>query len=146
VTALLGVVAVVGSGLTAGVLFCVALSVVPLFFALPPDRYLVTHRLIGGHFDPAMPVIVLASAAADLTLAVLVPGARWWYALAALLLLGVSAVSHFGNVPLNRLVRRGGEVPPDWPDPRRRWRALNLVRTVLAVLALIDNAAVNAAS
>ncbi|MDQ7803504.1 DUF1772 domain-containing protein [Amycolatopsis sp. A133] len=142
---LLSVLAIVGSGLTAGVLFCVALSVVPLFFALPPEEYLVTHRLIGRHFDPAMPVIVLVSAAADLGLAVLAPATRWWHVFAALLLLGVSAVSHFGNVPLNRLVRRGGDVPADWSDPRRRWRALNLVRTVLAVLALIVNAAVHAA-
>ncbi|MGW0520096.1 anthrone oxygenase family protein [Crossiella sp. NPDC003009] len=139
---LLGIVALVGSGLTAGVLFCVALSLVPMFLALPPRRYLAAHRLIGRHFDPAMPVIVLASAVADVLLAVLATGSRWWFALAAALLLSVSAVSHFGNVPLNRLVRQDREPPPDWRDPRPRWRALNLVRTVLAALAFLVNAVV----
>jgi hypothetical protein len=69
---LLAAGAVVGSGMVAGVLFAVALSTLPALFAMPPARYVETHRLLGAHWDPTMPVLVLGSAGADAVLAL-----RW---------------------------------------------------------------------
>ena len=48
----LGVLAVLGSGVVAGVLFAVALSVLPALFAMPMDRYAYAHKLIGRNWDP----------------------------------------------------------------------------------------------
>ncbi|WP_306212622.1 anthrone oxygenase family protein [Actinoplanes sp. RD1] len=138
--AALSVLVLLGSGLTAGVLFAVALSVMPALRAMPADRYVYTHKLIGRHWDPTMPVIVLGSSGLAVTLAVLGSGtARALYATAAVLLLGVSVVSHLCNVPINRRVKAvdPAAVPADWQDPRRLWRDWNLVRTGLAVLALL---------
>ena len=45
---LLGVLVIIASGTVAGVLFSVALSVVPAFRALPADRYIEVHKLIGA--------------------------------------------------------------------------------------------------
>lgn len=142
---LLSLLVLVGSGIAAGVLFSVALSVVPAFLALAPDRYVEVHKLIGRRYDRVMPAVVLASFVIDGVLAALPSPAvaRILFGAAALLTIGVSLVSQFGNVPINRAVKRldGPGVPTGWSDPRRRWRALHLVRTWLAVLALIITAA-----
>ncbi|MEW9547187.1 anthrone oxygenase family protein [Nonomuraea sp. NPDC050783] len=138
--------ALLGSGTTAGVMFAVALSVVPALAAMPPARYVEAHRLLGRNWDPTMPVIVLSTALADLVLALLAPGvaARSLHAAAVVLVLGVAGVSHLLNVPLNRAVKALGPasaIPRDWADPRPAWRGYHLVRTALAGLAFLVNAA-----
>lgn len=141
----LGVFVLVGSGLTAGVLFCVALSVVPAFIGMPPERYVELHKLVGRRFDRVMPAVVLSWTLLD---AVLAAGghrpadSRVLFALAAVAGCGVMAVSQLGNVPINRRVKimPAGAVPAGWADPRSRWRVLHLVRTYCAVLGLVVNA------
>lgn len=138
-TQVLSVVALVGAGLTAGVLFAVALSVVPGLWAMPPDRYVYVHQRI-TNWDPTMPVVVLLSATVAAVLAVLrwPTGAAWLFGGAAALLVGVAVVSHFANVPLNRQVDSldPEQLPADWQDPRPLWRRWHLLRTVLAITAL----------
>ncbi|MEV0998858.1 DUF1772 domain-containing protein [Nonomuraea sp. NPDC050202] len=143
VTDLLAVAALVGSGVVAGVLFAVALSVLPALFAMPADRYVYTHQLVGRRWDPTMPIIVLTSMALDIALALLTrAGPGLLFAAGAVLLLGVSVVSHFCNVPINRVVKSldPDEVPPDWRDPRPLWRRWHLLRTTLALLGVTANA------
>ncbi|GGO83508.1 anthrone oxygenase family protein [Nonomuraea cavernae] len=139
----LAVLVVVSSGMVAGVLFAVALSVVPALMAMPADRYLYTTTLLGRNWDPVMPILVLGTAAGDLVLALL-PGpqsARVLFGAAVVLMLGVAGVSHLCNVPINRMLKRidPDAVPADWADPRPRWRAWHLLRTTLAVAALTAN-------
>ncbi|MEU8618733.1 DUF1772 domain-containing protein [Streptomyces sp. NPDC048623] len=144
-TEVLSVVAVLGSGVTAGVLFAVALSVLPALFAMETGTYVHAHQLLGRNWDPTMPVIVLSSTLVDAVLAVAADGtARVLFAVAAVLLLGVSGVSHLCNVPINRRVKAITDpavIPPDWEDPRPLWRRFHYLRTTLAVLALILNGA-----
>lgn len=139
----LSVAALFGSGLTAGVLFAVALSVMPALRVMPADRYVYAHKLLGRNWDPTMPVIVLGSTLTDLALAFLAPtaSARALYATAAVLLFGVSIVSHLCNVPINRRVKGldPEAIPPDWEDPRLLWQNWNLLRMGLAMLALLVN-------
>jgi uncharacterized membrane protein len=141
---LLGVLVLLGNGLTAGVLFAVALGVVPAMAAMPPARYVYVHQMLGKNWDPTMPAIVLASALLDLALAA-GSGDRPRTALlgaAALLLLAVSVVSHFRNVPINQGMKTldPQRLPSAWRDPRPEWRRWHLTRTVLAVTALVLNA------
>jgi len=137
----LNVLVLLGSGVTAGVLFAVALSVLPALWAMPADRYVYTHQLIGKHWDPAMPLIVLGSTVLAIVLAFSGPasGLHWT---GAVLLLCVSIVSHFCNVPLNRTVKRldPDRIPSGWKDPRPVWRRWHLLRTTLALAALAVNA------
>ncbi len=141
---LLTIAVLVFSGVTAGVLFCVALSVVPAFLDLPADRYVQMHKAVGRRFDHVMPPMVIASALFDIALAVHAAGAaeRSLFAAGGLLLLGVSLVSQFGNVPINRRVKGlpDGALPAGWRDPRRRWRGWHLLRTAFAIAALTLNA------
>lgn len=143
-TGMLGAAALIGSGLVAGVLFAVAISTVPALMAMPPDRYIYAHKLLGRNWDPTMPIIVLGSMLLDLTLAALVHGTiRWLFLAAAVLLLGVSTVSHLCNVPINKRMRAltPEAIPADWRDPRPLWRSWHLLRTALAIAALCVNSA-----
>ncbi len=144
-TEVLGVAALLGSGVTAGVLFAVALSVLPALFAMETGTYVYAHQLLGRNWDPTMPVIVLSSTLVDGVLAVVGEGAaRVLFAVGAVLLLGVSGVSHLCNVPINRRVKAIADpavIPADWEDPRPLWRRYHYLRTGLAVLALTVNAA-----
>ncbi|WP_371671412.1 DUF1772 domain-containing protein [Streptomyces sp. NBC_00289] len=143
--AVLGVAALLGSGVTAGVLFAVALSVLPALFAMETGTYVYAHKLLGRNWDPTMPVIVLTSTVVTAVLAVVGDGAaRALFAVAAVLLLGVSGVSHLCNVPINRRVKSitdPTDIPADWEDPRPLWRRWHLLRTLLAVTALAVTAA-----
>ncbi|MHA6763599.1 anthrone oxygenase family protein [Streptacidiphilus sp. PAMC 29251] len=138
---LLSVVAVCGSGITAGVLFAVALSVLPALFAMETSTYIYAHKLLGRHWDPLMPAIVLGTMAVDVVLGVVCSGsAQGLFLAAAATSLGVSAVSHLCNVPINRRVKAVADpslLPPDWEDPRPLWRRWHLLRTWLAVVALV---------
>ncbi|AUG78899.1 hypothetical protein CFP65_4144 [Kitasatospora sp. MMS16-BH015] len=142
-TAALGFLALLGSGVTAGVLFAVALSVLPALFAMETSTYVYAHQLLGRNWDPTMPVIVLGSTLADLLWAVFGGGAvRGPAAAATVLLLGVSGVSHLCNVPINRRVKAVEDprrLPADWTDPRPPWRRWHLLRTALAAAALTLN-------
>ncbi|HEX4221154.1 MAG TPA: DUF1772 domain-containing protein [Pseudonocardiaceae bacterium] len=139
----LGVLALLGSGTVAGVLFAVALSVLPALIAMPMDRYVYAHKMIGRNWDPTMPIVVLGSTALDIALVFLAPSgsARTLFVVAAVLLLGVSGVSHLANVPINRRVKvvDPDRIPSDWQDPRPLWRRWHLLRTGLAMLALLGN-------
>ncbi|GAA2150548.1 DUF1772 domain-containing protein [Kitasatospora kazusensis] len=142
-TAALGILALLGSGVTAGVLFAVALSVLPALFAMPTSTYVYAHQLLGRNWDPTMPAVVVGSTLADALWAVLGGGAvRAPAAAAAVLLLGVSGVSHLCNVPINRRVKAVEDplrLPADWTDPRPLWRRWHLLRTALAATALLLN-------
>jgi uncharacterized membrane protein len=91
-----------------------------------------------------MPIIVMGTTVVDFILAVVAddPAQRILYALAGLLLAGVSTVSHLCNVPINRVVKGtdARAIPPDWQDPRPLWRRWHTLRTSLAFAALLVNA------
>ncbi|MEV0980886.1 MULTISPECIES: DUF1772 domain-containing protein [unclassified Streptomyces] len=144
-TEVLAVAALLGSGVTAGVLFAVALSVLPALFAMETGTYVYAHQLLGRNWDPTMPVIVLSSTLVDVVLAVIAGGtARTLFVVAAVLMLGVSGVSHLCNVPINRRVKAITDpsvIPADWQDPRPLWRRFHHLRTALSVLALAVTAA-----
>ncbi|MGC4769659.1 anthrone oxygenase family protein [Micromonospora sp. DT44] len=140
-TGLLRVVVLVGTGLVAGVLFAVALSVVPALLAMPADRYVWAHTLLGRRYDRVMPWITAVAVLSAVVLAVRAHDARQasLYVAAAICMAGVAAVSQGGNVPINRRVKRTRpeDVGPGWDDPRRQWRSWHLLRTGLAMTACL---------
>lgn len=131
----LSVAVLVGTGLVAGVLFAVAISVVPALIAMTPEHYVATHKLLGRHYDRIMPFVVAGSTLADLVLAVRAEGpTRLLFGAAVLCMAGVAVVSQTRNVPINRRVKATGpaDLGPDWQDPRPQWRDWHLVRTCCA--------------
>lgn len=143
--------ALVGSGMAAGGLMIASLGGAPLLLSLPAERYVPVHQFLVTRFDPFMPICMITAMLADAALAALAGGAAPVPAgIACILLLGAVVVSLVKNVPINKWVGslEPGVVPPDWEriDPRVRWRNWNLVRTALAVTALLANAAAAALS
>jgi uncharacterized membrane protein len=137
----LTVASVMASGLVAGVFLALAVSVIPALFAMPPEQYVRAHRLLGRGYHPLMPLLVASATATDVALAVLVPGAavRLLLAAGAVALIGVMAVSQFGNVPINKVVHATKAITSAWADPRPAWRRWHLVRTWMAFAALALN-------
>lgn len=142
---LLSVLVLAGTGVVAGVLFAVAISVMPALLAMPPDRYVVTHKLLGRHYDRVMPFIVAGSTLADVFLAVQAEqsGQRFLFVTAAVCMAGVAAVSQTRNVPINNRVKalEPDRIPPEWHDPRIAWRNWNLVRMAFAMAGCLATAA-----
>jgi len=97
---------------------------------------------LGRNWDPTMPVLVLSTLVLDVALAAL-GSVPVLFAGAAVLLAGVSIVSHFANVPINKVMRTldPDHMPAEFDDPRPLWRRWHHLRTALALLALTVNAA-----
>ncbi|NSC21557.1 DUF1772 domain-containing protein [Streptomyces albus subsp. chlorinus] len=136
---ILAVLALTAAGVGAGVLTAVAISVFPALCAMPPGRYVETHRMFGKGFHPTMPIVFNVGMFSAFALALVERDASSIpFAAGGLALLASQCVSHLGNVPINRrlAVLDPENLPEDWDDPRPRWRFLNKVRASLAVIAL----------
>nr|WP_239149236.1 DUF1772 domain-containing protein [Streptomyces sp. SID12501] len=133
----MSVLVLLGTGLVAGVLFAVAVSVMPALIAMPPDRYVDTHKLLGRRYDRIMPFIVSGSVVIDAAFAVgaAETGPRVLFIAGALAMAGVAVVSQTRNVPINNRVKktRPEDLGPDWEDPRIQWRDWHLLRTCFAI-------------
>lgn len=153
-TTALGLIALAGSAITIGVLLSVAVSLVPVFLSLSPSRYVQVHKVAGRYFDRFMPPAVVLTTITDVLAATRArPPSQVVFALAAVFLLGVSLVSQFGNVPINKVVKAVSldslpqdgltqdGLPGSWQDPRGRWRQFHLWRTSFAAMALVANVA-----
>lgn len=141
-TTTFGLLALTGSAIATGVLLAVAISLVPVFLSLPAGQYVQVHKVAGRYFDRFMPPTVIITMAADIVLAVRAhPRTAVLFVLAALFLAGVSLVSQFGNVPINRVVKAlpVGGPPENWKDPRNHWRTFHRWRTGFAAAALVTN-------
>jgi Anthrone oxygenase len=104
--------------------------------ALP--AYAVDFRRSVRKADPALPILLVISAAGAGAFTSLTGGAGRALALAGLALLAVILVSSLILAePINNQFRRLAErtVPPDAENLRRRWRRFHLIRTALAVTA-----------
>jgi len=144
ITSAFGALVLAGSALTAGVLLAVAISLVPVFLSLTAGQYVQAHKVAGQCFDRFMPATVMITTAADIVLAARAnPPALPLFALSAVCLAGVSLISQAGNVPINRVVKAMPVEgpPPNWRDPRARWRLFHWWRTGFAAAALLANIA-----
>jgi uncharacterized membrane protein len=140
-------VVLLAGGMAAGGLMVSALGGAPMLLSLSVENYLAVHKGFIGRFDPFMPICICTGLVGDVILAITVPttSAHALATVGALLYLSVLSVSLTKNVPINHwIVTLDPQRPPEnWDeiDPRIRWRNWNVVRTTLAVLALIVNVA-----
>jgi uncharacterized membrane protein len=140
--------ALLGNGMAAGGLVIASLGGAPFLLTLPTEQYVPAHQFLVTRFDPFMPISFCIGLIADLILAssgASTAGAKALTGTAGALLIVALAVSLTKNVPINKWVGRldPGSLPENFEliDPRTRWRNWNLVRTALAVVALLANVA-----
>jgi hypothetical protein len=137
----------IANGLAAGVLLWSAVAGVPFLLIMPAQRYVQAEQFWGKRFEPLQPICMALTGVADVALALNVGNttARWLFGIGAVVVGAVITVSLTRNVPIKRWVMSldAKALPEDFEqrDPRRTWAVWNLTRTVLAVAALVANAA-----
>ncbi len=141
----LGALATVVNGIAAGIMLSTVIGIVPMFRALPYTGYVQMVQFMRPRFDPIMPISNGGALLIDLVLVATGRRGIVLHVAAVLLLAAVITISVSRNVPVNRYLMSldPQEPPDDWAetDPRRRWQRWNNIRTGLAVLAFLCNAA-----
>lgn len=138
-------IALMTSGIVAGVLLGGEIGIVPLFMRLPPAEYVRAHSFFAGRYDPFQPLCLLAATVCDVVIAVTTPAApaRALALAAAVSALSVGAVSRARTAPMGRWVKTldPEQLPEGWQscDFRRRWGRWNKTRTGLALAVLLMN-------
>lgn len=132
------------TGTVAGVVLGAAISVEPLLGTLPPEGYVRAKRFLVPRMDPLMPIAVGCCGLLDLAGVILAGGyARSFAGVALAGTVALMGVSQIANAPINRHMLRldPDDLPPDWTDPRPRWLRWHRLRTALALLAVVADAA-----
>ncbi|WP_433429267.1 anthrone oxygenase family protein [Nonomuraea sp. CA-141351] len=138
-------VALLTSGLAAGVLLGGELGVIPFFMSLPADRYVHAHSFVVGRYDPFQPICLLTTGVIDALIAVFTPSAlaKAVFAAGVVVVLSVVFVSRTHTAPMGRWLKTldPEALPQDWEAGkfRARWARWNRRRAALAVLALVVN-------
>nr|ASV46863.1 hypothetical protein [uncultured bacterium] len=131
------------SGVFVGGLIMVAAAVVPAFRAVPCGTYVWMHQRLDHYIERYMPFTAGLTILTGLILSCqdLAPGTRALNLVGVGLTVTVSAISQFGNVPLNKRVKAWSpEAPPPFLEKTRlllRWRRLHLARVAAGVPALL---------
>ncbi|ATB29576.1 DUF1772 domain-containing protein [Melittangium boletus] len=127
-----------------GGLVMVAAAVVPAFRTVPAQVYIWMHQVLDRYIERYMPFTAGFTILTGLGLAFLQPGTwpRVLVLAGVLFTATVSAISQFGNVPLNKRVHAWNPEAPPPPGEIARllasWRRLHLVRTGSSILALLS--------
>ncbi|WP_257656319.1 anthrone oxygenase family protein [Parapedobacter lycopersici] len=148
---LVQIVAVLLTGLVAGLFYSYACSVTGALAKLPDSEYIMAFQsintaILNGWFFASfmgslifLPLATWLSYRSDIQFS-------FWLMLSATMLyaIGVFGVTMFGNVPLNNMIARfnlNTATPEDILSLRERfeapWNKLNLIRTVAAVLSFL---------
>jgi hypothetical protein len=142
--AILTVVVLTSSGVFVGGLVLVAAAVVPAFRAVPSGTYVRMHQVLDHYIERYMPFTAALTVLTGLILVMqdLAPWTRALIAVGVGLTATVSAISQFGNVPLNKQVKAWSPEAPPSPIERvrlvMRWRSLHLARSAAGMLALLS--------
>jgi hypothetical protein len=142
-SAILTVVVLASSGIFVGGLIMVAAAVVPAFRAVPSGTYVRMHQILDHYIERYMPYTAGLTVLTGLILICrdMAPGTRALIAAGVVLTATVSAISQFGNVPLNKRVKAWSPEAPPPPLEKipllERWRRLHLARVAAGVLALL---------
>lgn len=135
-------IAVVCTGLAAGVLLGHRMGVSFAMPELSPSSFIQLQQIIHSHFARMMPILMLGAVGASVAWATLLR-ARWrevefWLvALAAMALTGAVVLTLVVNVPINdQLMRWSSESPPArLMELWRPWETAHSLRTALAIAA-----------
>ncbi|WP_283133420.1 DUF1772 domain-containing protein [Rhizohabitans arisaemae] len=139
--------ALLGNGVTSGIMLSTVMGIGPLTVVQSYRSYVETIQYLWRRYDPFMPIVHGLTVVAGLVLTVVAPGpaGRLLFGAATAVLVIVMVISVVKNVPINRYVMSldPGAEPPDWAerDPRARWAGWNRFRTALALAAFALNTA-----
>jgi uncharacterized membrane protein len=140
-----GALATVVNGVAAGIMLSTVIGIVPMMRALPYAGYVQMVQFMRPRYDPIMPISNGSALLIDVVLLASGQRGTGLHVAAALLLASVITISVSKNVPVNKYLMslNPQDQPGNWADidPRERWQRWNSIRTSLAVLAFLCNAA-----
>jgi uncharacterized membrane protein len=133
---------IIAAALATGGLALLAIAIVPTMQRLPTVGSVRLHQEIHAQVHPYMPGTVASSAL--FAIAVLISRHDFGRRSTVLTAIGLAAtlcvvfISQFINTPINNAVASWSldRIPEDYLSTRARWRAFNLVRTVIMFAAL----------
>lgn len=141
--ALVRIVALVATGIFAGILFGDWAGASRVRPTLPPSCFILFQQGLHTHFVRLMPVLLILSFLANVLAAWLTRGSNQLgaacFGIGALAILAIIVMTRAVNVPINDTLMtwNAASPPPDlwqvWP----RWERIHTIRTVLAVLTFI---------
>lgn len=134
--------ALLSTGLLAGVFYYGTFTVVPAFFEVPIDVHLHYRVALMNHNAYYVQILTAAAILLPLLYALLSgdhPAVRRLAFGAAIAALISILVTRFGNVPVNRLMRiwEAGTPPENWREILARWNMFNNIRTVFALASFL---------
>lgn len=138
------VVAIVCTGLAAGIFLGHRRGVSLAGPHLPASAFIQLQQVIHTHFVRMMPPLILGAVAASWIWTILIRSAWralgfWLVAGSAIAMLSVLVMTRAVNIPINkRLMTWDVSAPPsDWAAVWEPWERIHSRRTVLAIIALL---------
>lgn len=134
--------ALLSTGLLAGVFYYGTFTVIPAFFEVPVEVHLKYRVALMNHNAVYVQLLTIIAIIGPLCLALVSKNARSvrnyaiFAAIAALLSI---LTTRFGNVPINRMIRvwEAGTIPANWRETLDRWNTFNNIRTVFALASFL---------
>lgn len=134
--------ALLSTGLLAGVFYYGTFTVVPAFFEVPIEVHLQYRVALMNHNAYYVQILTGVAIIFPVVYALVSgknPAVRRLATAAAIAALISILVTRFGNVPVNRLMRvwEAGRPPENWREILDRWNMFNNIRTVFALASFI---------
>jgi uncharacterized membrane protein len=130
------------TGLLAGVFYYGTFTVIPAFYEVPLNVHLQYRVELMNHNAVYVQLLTAFSIISPIIYAISVrhnPKLRNFSIAAAITALISILITRFGNVPINRMIRvwESGTAPVDWREILGRWNMFNYIRTFFAMASFI---------
>lgn len=135
----LAVFSVVATGLIAGTMLGSGIQLFT-YRSLPEASWTLQHQAMDALFSRVMPPAFITTVIALVAIAVLAfSPTRWFFAIAALLVIATIAVTIAVEVPINKAIATwtAGAAPSNWMVLRDQWLRFHWIRTATGVLAFL---------
>jgi uncharacterized membrane protein len=139
---LLEPLALLSTGLLAGVFYYGTFTVVPAFYEVPIEVHLKYRVALMNHNAVYVQLLTLIAIILPAWLALSSKDSRLrrtYAVIAAVAALLSILTTRFGNVPINRMIRvwEAGKAPDNWREILDRWNLYNYIRTVFGTAGFI---------
>ena len=134
--------ALLTTGLLAGVFYYGTFTVIPAFYEVPIEVHLKYRVALMNHNAVYVQLLTGISILTPVWLACVyrkAPLIRNYATLGAIAALISILVTRFGNVPINRMMRvwEAGKAPANWHEILDKWNMFNDIRTVFALASFV---------
>jgi len=134
--------ALLATGLLAGVFYYGTFTIIPAFYEVPIEVHLKYRVALMNHNAVYVQLLTVIAILTPVWLAFVYKKSlmiRNYAILAAIAALISILTTRFGNVPINRMMRvwEAGKAPANWHEILDKWNMFNDIRTVFALASFL---------